>query len=293
MRKTFAHETYKIMQKNGQVVVLLGDIGVFGFQDSFKTFPERIFNIGILEQTMIGMGAGLSSEGLIPVIHTIAPFITERALEQIKIDFGYQNLRGNLVSVGGSFDYAALGCTHHCPGDVQTMLGVPNTEVYVPGTAKEFAYLFNKAFDNSKLSYFRLSEKVNRYSLEIEIGEPAIIQIGKKATIVCVGPTLDLTLDVFTGLDVTIVYLTSLRPLSIEKLKAINVSNNFLFIEPFYVGTTIQELFRNNHFVSGNYSFIGVPHDFIRKYGTREEIEDYIGFNKTNIYQKYLKLINE
>ena len=105
MRSTFASILEKIIDKDYRVVNVLGDIGVFSFRKSMEKFPDRVINIGILEQSMIGIAAGLSKQGLIPFVHTIAPFMVERALEQLKIDFGYQELGGNFVSVGASSDY--------------------------------------------------------------------------------------------------------------------------------------------------------------------------------------------
>ena len=128
MRKQFVKTVEDILDKDKKLIVLLGDIGVFGFRNSFEKYPERVYNIGILEQSTIGMAAGLAMHNFIPVIHTIAPFIVERSFEQIKNDFGYQQLGGNFVSVGNSYDYAALGCTHHCPADVGILKNIPEKE---------------------------------------------------------------------------------------------------------------------------------------------------------------------
>ena len=126
MRKQFTSTTESILSTDERLVVLLGDIGVFGFRKSFEKFPKRICNIGILEQSTIGVAAGLAMTGFIPLVHTIAPFLVERSFEQLKDDFGYQKLGGNFVSVGASYDYAGLGCTHHCPADVAILKNIPN-----------------------------------------------------------------------------------------------------------------------------------------------------------------------
>jgi transketolase len=91
---------------------------------------------------MISLAAGLSKTDLIPVVHTITPFIVERALEQIKVDFGYQKLNGNFISVGNSYDYAGLGCTHHCPGDIAILSSIPGIQLVAPGNDKEFNLYF-------------------------------------------------------------------------------------------------------------------------------------------------------
>jgi transketolase len=138
MRKQFASTLYEMMKTDENICVLLGDIGVFGFRKCFEEFPTRTYNIGILEQSMISLAAGLSKTDLIPVVHTITPFIVERALEQIKVDFGYQKLNGNFISVGNSYDYAGLGCTHHCPGDIAILSSIPGIQLVAPGNDKEF-----------------------------------------------------------------------------------------------------------------------------------------------------------
>ena len=146
MRKQFVNTVKEIIEKDKNLFLILGDIGVYGFREVFQKYFKQIINIGILEQSTISFSAGLSKCGFIPVVHTIAPFIVERSLEQIKIDYGYQNLRGNLVSIGGSYDYAALGCTHHCPGDINILKSIPNIEIIVPGNSEEFDKLFKHLY---------------------------------------------------------------------------------------------------------------------------------------------------
>ena len=89
MRKNFPIVTEKLMQKNKKIFCLLGDIGVFSFRNIFNKYKNRILNMSTMEQSMIGFAAGLSKAGFIPIIHTIAPFLVLRALDQIKIDFVY------------------------------------------------------------------------------------------------------------------------------------------------------------------------------------------------------------
>jgi transketolase len=87
MRKQFTKTIEEIVATDEKSVLLLGDIGVFGFRNSLEKYPARAYNIGILEQATISMAAGLAKTGLIPIVHTIAPFIVERAFEQLKDDF--------------------------------------------------------------------------------------------------------------------------------------------------------------------------------------------------------------
>lgn len=158
MRKQFFATLLNLFPEDERLFLLLGDIGVHGFRSLLTDFPKRALNIGILEQSMIGVAAGLAGEGFIPIVHTIAPFMIERAYEQIKIDLAYQGLGANLVSVGASYDYAGLGCTHHCPADVSLMYNIPGARIILPGSAEEFDLAF-RSFYSSGLNYFRVSEE--------------------------------------------------------------------------------------------------------------------------------------
>lgn len=180
MRKQFADTVISIMETDPRLVLLLGDIGVYGFRRAFESFPDRVYNIGILEQSTVSLASGLAMEGFVPVIHTIAPFLMERSLEQLKDDFCYQSLGGNFVSTGASFDYASLGCTHHCPGDAGILKNLPGMEIVIPGTGEEFSSLFRQAYANGHPTYFRLSESENDNSFEVQFGKASVVKTGSQ-----------------------------------------------------------------------------------------------------------------
>jgi len=293
MRKAFVEVVEEVMDSDENLVLLLGDIGVHGFRKSFEKHPARTINIGILEQSMVSVAAGLAKEGMIPVLHTIAPFMVERALEQIKVDFAYQKMRGNLVSVGASFDYAALGSTHHCPGDVGILINVPSVQIITPGTAEEFKDLFLQAYKNSEVTYFRLSESQNSISQKVEIGKGVCIQEGHRATVISIGPTLDIVQQACVGQDVEILYLTSIRPLDINLIRAKCKSGKILLVEPYYSGAILPHLVAALTGRSVRFELIGVPHEFLREYGSPHEHAESIGLTPNNIRERLEKLIHD
>lgn len=291
MRKQFASTAHEILNLDEQSIVLLGDIGVFGFNAAMRDHPDRVLNIGILEQSTISLAAGLSIEGMIPIVHTIAPFMVERALEQIKIDFGYQRLRGNLVSVGGSFDYAALGATHHCPGDVSILLSVPNIEIVVPGTASEFRQLLMSEYNNESVTYYRLSEGENSESYDVKLGEANLVRSGNRATVVCIGPTLDMTLKAVENFDVSVIYMTSIRPFDYKSLRQTSHNGRILIVEPFYEGTITHEVVTALRGTPSIVSNVGIPRSFRSEYGTREEHYEAISFSTNRIIRELERII--
>ena len=293
MRKQFVKTVELQIQRDESVVLLLCDIGVFGFQKAFKEVPDRVFNIGILEAATISLAAGLAKVGLIPTVHTIAPFLVERAFEQLKIDFGYQRLGGNFVSVGASYDYASLGCTHHCPGDVGILQNIPGMEIVVPGTAKEFDALFQQSYDNGNPTYYRLSERENLNSQTVIFGQANVLQKGSLATIVAVGPTLEYVLPAVQDIDVGVIYYTTLEPFDSETLKAnVASSGKVLLVEPFYSGTLLRNIFHATHPKPLIIDSVGVPREFLTHYGEAKEHDQSIGFKSENIRSRLEALIN-
>jgi transketolase len=291
MRKTFQVEISNAIKQDERYVLFLGDIGVYGFSEAQKTNPKQIFNIGILEQSMIGVAAGFALEGKIPIVHSIAPFLIERALEQIKIDFGYQRLAGNLISVGSSYDYAALGATHHCPGDVSELLSIPETEILIPGTKEELITMLKNHLGNEKLTYYRLSENTNDRSFDLKTGKGEKVQSGNLMTVVSIGPTLNAVKEACIDLDVEILYINSLVPFDTELISNNCKSNKILIVEPFYEYSSAP-LFLQSLKRSILLDSVGVPRKFIHNYGNKSDIDNLIGMTSEKIKKKVNYLIN-
>jgi transketolase len=291
MRKQFVKTVEEILGKDEKTVLILGDIGVFGFRKAFETHPTRVYNIGILEQATMSAASGLSMTGLVPIIHTIAPFITERCFEQIKHDFGYQKLSGNIVSVGASYDYASLGCTHHCPADVGILKNIPGIEIVVPGTPSEFDTLFRQAYNNGRTTYFRLSERPNKESNPVAFGKAHVIKKGKKATVIAVGPMLSPVLEALGREDVTILYYTTIEPFDTETLIKNTPSNKILLCEPYYEGALtndISQAFPRKPLLITN---IGIERKFIHAYGKPEEHDEALELTPQAINKKLKVLL--
>lgn len=278
LRKQFFSTLLNLFPEDERLFLLLGDIGVHGFRSLLTDFPKRAMNIGILEQSMIGVSAGLASEGFIPVVHTIAPFMIERAYEQIKIDLAYQQLGANLVSVGASFDYAGLGCTHHCPADVSLMYNIPGARIFLPGSAQEFDLAF-RTFYSSGINYFRISEdghQAGNYGLGF-----VNIQENSSATVatVFIGPCARFYDVNSIASSQSIWYLNyiddSINLTLPENIKVCKI------IEDFYSGP-VEDLIKkwNPSVIVETYS---PERKFLDAYGTRGGAYEKVGLNQEHI----------
>lgn len=292
MRKQYIVTTQYLTDKDERVVTLLGDIGVFSFNDIKRKHPNQVHNLGILEPASIGIAAGLARVGYIPFFHTIAPFVVERPFEQIKVDFAYQDLCGNFVSIGASYDDGALGMTHYCPGDIPLLKTVPNMEIVVPGTAREMDSLIRQAYDDGKPTYFRLSTKNNSKSNEVIFGKGNLIKKGERATIVVVGPMLDMVLEAVREMDVTVLYYTTVSPFDYKLLRENCNSRKILLCEPYYNGGLTNDVIVALGHYNLSIDYVGVPKEMLTTYGTPDEISRHYGITSQIIIEKTLKLIN-
>src|SRR3989338_4994811 len=191
MRKQFKKTILDLSLHDERIVMILGDVSVYLFKDFNDKYPNRIFNMVICENNLISVVAGLSYQGLVPFVHTIAPFVTERSFEQIKLDMCYNNFGGNIVSCGASFDYAWDGATHHCYTDLAILRLLPGMEVIQPGSRKELDILLRSQYNNRKPTYFRLSDHPHSIDMPVEFGKGVVLKDGSsRLTIMTAGPIL-------------------------------------------------------------------------------------------------------
>jgi transketolase len=286
MRDQMVATLEDVLERDERVMVLLGNITTEQLARAFEKHPERIVDLGILEQTIVGAAAGVALEGMIPVAHSITPFLVERPFEQIKDDFCYQGLGGNFIGVGASYDYSTSGMTHHSPGDVQILRSLPGMQIVVPGTADEFDRLFRAAYANGSPTYFRLATQLNVQGRPVRFGRAEVVRGGRRATVVAVGPMLDRTLEAVADLDVTVLYYTTVAPFDGETLRAHAPHGDILLVEPFYEGTVIPEVMAAMGRVPVRVGAIGVPHRVLDAYGTVDEYDAALGLDAEGIRKR-------
>lgn len=274
MRQKFIDVVTDIFEQDDKSVLILGDIGVYGFAPLFAQYPDRVINIGICEQATIGVCAGMAAEGLHPIFYTIAPFAVERCFEQIKIDIGYQNLPVTIVSVGASYDYASLGCTHHCPGDVALLKTVPNMVIGVPSYTEDITDIMDQYHGCGPL-YMRLPQKGCNIPL------PPYHE--KENVVIVFGDALENTIYACEGLNVSIMnpIILTLPMRHWWRFKKIAI------IEPFYEGTMVAEY--QKAFPKTEILSIGVPRKFLANYGTKLEQDKACGLDVGTLESKLKK----
>ena len=297
LRNSFSEILLKMGQEDQDLVVLVGDISHYRLQPFAQACPGRYYNIGICENTIVNMAAGLSKVGLVPIVHTISPFIVDRSFEQIKLDFCYQNIPGNILTVGCAFDYADLGCTHHCYGDFALLKTLPGTQLFCPSSLVEFETIFRKVYRQHALNYFRLTMHdvpVNFSPEMIEPGKAIKMQEGNDLTIIAVGVQLRSVLEALPqlkrdGLNADVIYIHTVRPLDLDMIRdSLRKTKRCLVIEEHSVyGGVFDDVLRGCRDIPDvRWASIAIPNQFIREYGTYPEHCRRLGFSAEGILAK-------
>ena len=153
MRRRFGKLINELAKRDKKVVLLVGDIGYGIFDDFRKDNPNRFFNLGICEQSLIGAASGMALEGLKPWVYTITPFLIERPFEQLKLDIDQQNVNVNLV---GFADYPELGPTHSEADGEKLMSLFKNIKSYFPKNSIETEKSVYKSYKNNGPNFISL-----------------------------------------------------------------------------------------------------------------------------------------
>ena len=153
MRRRFGKVITELADRDEKIIVLVGDIGYRVFDEFRGKYPDRFINLGICEQSMIGVSAGMALEGLKPWVYTITPFLIERPFEQVKLDIDQQNVNVKLV---GFSDYPTLGPTHAELNGEKIMQLFTNIMPLFPKDGDETESMVYQAYDKNGPAFISL-----------------------------------------------------------------------------------------------------------------------------------------
>ena len=267
MRERFYELVREALDEDERVAVVTAQIG----EDAIGEHP-RHFDVGIREQLMIGVAAGLALEGYRPVAHSYTPFLVERPWEFLKLDLGHNDLGAVLVSTGASYDAARAGRTHQAPEDVALVAALPGWTIHVPGHPEELERLFRRSLTGDDRVYIRMSEEENH--ARVDGGGFTVLRRGSPGAplVVAVGPTLRPVLEATAGRDVSVAYLATVRPFPHAALHgALGTGTDVVLVEPYQAGTSSAEIAVALRDRPHRLLALGVPNAEFRHYGTGAE----------------------
>jgi len=156
MRTQLCDGLIELANNNNQMIFLTGDLGFMALEKLRDKLKGNFINAGLAEQNMIGVAAGMASEGLIPLVYSIAPFCYARPFEQIRNDVSFHNLPVKLIGNGGGYGYGVMGATHHAIEDYGVLLTLPNFHIFIPCFNEDVNLILKLSYFNEKPTYIRL-----------------------------------------------------------------------------------------------------------------------------------------
>lgn len=286
MRLTFIETLCRLAGGDERIWLLTGDLGFSVLEPFREAFPSRYVNVGVAEQNMTGIAAGLARSGKIVFTYSIANFPTLRCLEQIRNDVCYHNGNVKIIAVGGGYAYGAQGYTHHGLEDLAIMRSLPGMTVMAPGDPAEARLTAEAVAAHDGPCYVRLGKtgepRVHPHDPPFAIGRAITVRPGTDVTLIATGSMLKDTLTAAEQLaaddeiSAAVVSMHTLKPLDESAvLHAARETSAIVTIEEHSVvgglGSAVADVLATSH----------GPRPRLLKIGAADQVSHVVGSQTT------------
>jgi transketolase len=303
-RKAFSDTLISLAEADPRIVAVANDsVGSSNLKEFQKRFPERLVNVGIAEQNMVGIGAGLANGGLIPFVCGASCFLTGRALEQVKVDLGYSRSNVKLCGMSSGVAYGELGPTHHSIEDLAWTRAIANMTVIVPADPPETASAMRAAAAYDGPVFLRLSRMpvpvVHATDYEFRIGRAVRLRDGSDITLIAIGTMVCRALEAASlleadGIRAAVLNMSSVRPLDRKAIVEAAATGPIVTIEEHTVvgglGGAVAEVVVESHPV--RMRILGIPGEFAPT-GSAAFLFEHFGLTPEGIRKAAVQLVEE
>lgn len=301
MRKEALRRIAELVEADARIVFIGSDLGSGVMEEAMASHPDRVLMEGIAEQHVIGMASGLALEGFVPYVHTIATFLTRRALEQIIVDAALHSLPVRLIATGGGMVYAPLGPTHQAIDDFALMRAIPGMTIVAPIDPLEMVESIAALADWPGPAYVRVAKGGEPVVTEpgFFLGQIRVLREGSSCLVITTGAVGQEVLTAASiaasqGIDTMVVHVPTVAPL--DELALLDLMANFtgiLVVEEHLpnggLWTSIVEtvmrskLHRNIHQAS-------LPNRYAQEYGSQMDHWNACGLSSEQLVLRILSL---
>ncbi|MDB2074346.1 transketolase family protein [Clostridium paraputrificum] len=268
-------------------------------------FPKQFVEVGIAEQNLVGIAAGLATTGKKCFAASPACFLTMRSIEQVKVDVAYSNTNVKLIGISGGVSYGALGMSHHSLQDIAVMRAIPNIDIFLPADRFETEKLVRELVKYDKPAYIRIGRNpvddvYESTDFDFEIGKANVMREGKDITIIATGETVKPAIEASDelkelGIKCRVLNMHTIKPLDEEAIiKAAKETGNIITVEEHSIygglGAAVSEVVVQNAPVP--MKIVGIK-DEAAITGTSKEIFNYYGLSKENLVKLAKELIGK
>jgi len=302
-RDAFENKLRELASQDQRIVAVVNDsVGSSKLNQFGQMYPVRLVNVGIAEQNMIGVGAGLANGGLIPFVCGASPFLTGRALEQIKADLAYSNTNVKLCGMSSGMAYGELGPTHHSIEDMAWLRAIANMTVIVPADPVETAQTVEVAVSTAGPMFIRVSRLpvpiVHDPDYHFEIGKAALLRDGGDITLIANGVLVCQALAAAEmlakeGIHARVLNMSTVRPLDNEAVQAAATETGGIVTAEEHtvfggLGSAVAEVVVSTHPVPMR--ILGVPGVFAPT-GSASWLLEHFGLTAQGIFDAALELV--
>lgn len=288
-REAYGATLAKLGRENSAIVALDADLsGSTKSADFKKVFPDRFFNVGIAEQNLMGIAAGMATVGLVPFASTFAMFATGRAFEQIRNSICYPNLNVKIVGSHSGLTVGEDGATHQALEDIALMRSLPNMVVIVPSDVKETEAAIEAAAEHYGPVYIRTGRMavpdIHPEGIQFEIGKAQEIRHGHDVAIIAAGICVKMAMDAAEelsnqGISARVLNMSTIKPIDRESIvRAARECKGVVTVEEHTIfgglGSAVAEVIVENHpvrmkrvGVNDQFGQSGKPQDLLEVYG--------------------------
>ncbi len=296
LRASFVSKLCEICENNKDVLAIASDSrGSVGLSNFFEKFPDRAIEVGIAEQNLIGIAAGISSNKKRVFACGPASFLSARSLEQIKMDIAYNESSVVIVGVSGGISYGALGLSHYSLHDIAVMRSFPKLDVIIPSDGVQMAYLTESLCNSTRPTFVRIGRNpvpiIYDKNRVFEIGKATVLKEGKDVLLISCG---EMTCEALSaanmlsleGINITLLDMHTIKPLDTYSiLKYAKCSKICITVEEHSIygglGGAVSEFLSQNYPIK--MKILGLPdEDFMT--GKSQDVFKYYGLNSDGIY---------
>lgn len=305
MRTGFMRALLDLAAKDERINLVVGDLGYSIIEPFLNEFPTRYLNVGVAEQNMTSIAAGMALCGKVVFTYSIANFPTLRCIEQIRNDVCYHNADVKIVSVGGGLAYGALGITHHATEDVAMLRALPRTTVVVPGDPIEAEFATRAVVGQAGPCYLRLGKSgepiVHRKDVDFQLGKAIAVREGNDLCLIVTGGLLHNVVQVADRLSresihARVLSMHTVKPLDTQAvLRAARETPVIVTIEEHSIigglGSAVAETLAESAGCKVLFKRLGLPADFTGQVGSQDYLRSYYSLSVDGILRSIVPML--
>lgn len=305
MRTAFIETLTEMAARDPRVTLIVGDLGFGVVLEFARRFPNQFLNVGVAEQNMTGVAAGMAMSGRIVFTYSIANFPTLRCIEQIRNDVCYHRANVTAVAVGGGLAYGALGMTHHATEDIAMLRSLPRMTVLTPGDPVETKKAVQWLAQGVGPAYLRLGRageaSVHDGEFTWTVGKATTLREGKDITLIAAGDMLGTAVKAAERLaeksyQATVMSMHTIKPLDAEAVvRAAQNTPVVVTLEEHSIlgglGGAVAEILCEAGLERLRFQRIGLPSEFCTTVGDQEYLRGCFGLDVDSVVKRLLSLL--